>query len=225
MLSFFSAKDNVQLIKNGTKLSEIPPEERTYKVCLEAIKHDETALCVVPPEIKTEDFCLKAIKYHSFSVFCIGRASDAEFIYAVKHTIPSRLEEMISVLSRSELLSFDLSLEALKQNINLIKYVDYDDPKFINMVSKYVINSKKPPDLFKGLTEQTYLKHQNFFDTVMTRDSFDKVVSKFTVGDRIHNTLYNPNTLQGLPEVALKHIKSYLGGKTRKRKLSKKSKR
>jgi hypothetical protein len=235
MSLYNSAKEYyyMQLIANGRKLQDIPPDEKTYNVCLEAVKKDENALCVVPPSIKTKEFCLEAIRYQPFSVFCIGRPSRAECLYAMQHVDPSRADKMFSMMDRGIFFDntpLEICFEALKRDINLVDNVGIRDslknPEFIDMVSKYVIESETPVN-FK-LTEKNYLKYQKFFDTIMTRDSIDQVISKVDAVDTIRKTVSKQNTLAGLPHETVKHIESYLGGRTkrrRKRKLTKTSKK
>lgn len=54
--------------ESGLSLSRIPPKERTYELCLEAVKRTGTALQFVPKEIVTNEICLTAIKTNGWAI-------------------------------------------------------------------------------------------------------------------------------------------------------------
>ncbi len=55
-------KDYLEMLKNGRiYLKQIPEEERTEEICLEAVTEDGLDLEYVPEEMRTEEVCLEAV--------------------------------------------------------------------------------------------------------------------------------------------------------------------
>lgn len=54
--------------ESGFNLCHLPIKERTYQLCLEAVKRTGTALQFVPKEIVTNEICLTAIKTNGWAI-------------------------------------------------------------------------------------------------------------------------------------------------------------
>ena len=56
--------DYLEMVKGGMRLNNVPYEERTYNVCLEAVRKNGKALEFVPAKLKEEypELCLEAVR-------------------------------------------------------------------------------------------------------------------------------------------------------------------
>lgn len=105
---------------NSRTLRNIPPQVRTYKICLEVVKTDGKYLKDVPENLKTEEICIEAIKRKQYALEYIPKElKNNEFYNKVLEIEPLAIEFI-----PREYISKDLISKVIPKNGLAIKYIE-----------------------------------------------------------------------------------------------------
>ena len=101
---------------------------KTYKQCLNAVKHKYQSLEYVPKEFLTEELCVAAINKESASITYFKKECFSDEIYSKLLLTAVKKNGLSLMFIESKNQSLPLCLEALKQNFEALKYIKINLP-------------------------------------------------------------------------------------------------